>query len=316
MTRTWIDAVLQAAGNGAIVRAVVVQCRGSCPREVGADMLIGESWTEGTVGGGALEHDVIATARAMLAEPSGPWQRSVRTYHLGPDLNQCCGGAAMVLLERFGESERNCLERLSGQSDVGVVVRPLTSGAPISAAIVEQAARLIEGSDGVFTFEEAVTPTSSPLVIYGAGHVARAVVRALDGLPFSVMWIDIADDRFPNPVPPGVAVIVSAEPAAAVADMGRDAYHLVMTHSHELDEAIVTAVLRHGAFCYLGMIGSETKAARFRQRLARSGNEPDLIKRLMSPIGLAGLAGKAPAVIAASVAADLLLRRSRAANGD
>lgn len=279
-------------------------------------MLIGESWTDGTVGGGALEHDVIAAARAMLAGSEERWHREARTYHLGPDLNQCCGGAATVLLERYGEGERISLKRLAGQEGMNGVVRPLTSGVPPSAATVKGRTGLVTRSDGVTLFEEALAPSPTPLVIYGAGHVARAVVRALDGLPFAVTWIDIADDRFPSPPVAGVEVIVSTDPAATVAGMPPNLFHLVMTHSHDLDEAIVAAILHHGAFSYLGMIGSATKAARFRQRLARRGLAPDQIGRLVSPIGLAGLEGKAPAVIAASVAADLLLRRSRTANGD
>lgn len=316
MTRHWIEAVLGATRNGAIVRAVVVRCDGSCPREVGAAMLIGANWTDGTVGGGALEYDVIVAGRHMLSSTRGAWQREVRTYHLGPDLNQCCGGAAMVLLEKYGARERRLLEQVAGQVVANGIARPLIPGTPVAAVIVGGMAKLATQSDGVIVFEEAMKPPTTPLVIYGAGHVARAVVRALDGLPFEVIWIDVAADRFPSEIAGGVRVVVSADPAQTLATAPRSAFHLVMTHSHELDEAIVAAILKNDAFGYLGMIGSATKAARFRQRLARAGFGHDLIGRLVSPIGLAGIEGKEPAIIAASVAADLLLRRQTAVNGN
>ena len=135
-------------------------------------------------------------------------------------------------------------------------------------------------------------------------------MQVLDGLPFDVTWGDVALERFPEQYPRGVAVVAGDLPSIA-ATAAADAFHLVMTHSHSLDEEIVAAVLRRSAFGFLGLIGSKTKRARFRQRLLKSGLERNLVDRMECPIGLAGLAGKAPRVIAVSVAADLLLRRQR-----
>jgi xanthine dehydrogenase accessory factor len=305
MSLTWIDAVVRAAGVGPVVRAVVIDAKGSTPREVGAWMLIGVDHLEGTIGGGALEHACVARARSMLADGAAlPWHRVLAHFHLGPELNQCCGGAVMILLERFGPLE---VAALGVSAEHHGEVSAIHSLAP-GAAITFGPGRATElglqsGSD---TFVEPLGDVLTPVIIYGAGHVGRALVRALDGLPFAVTWCDavrareMADLRIREGDLPAMA---RAAPHGA--------YHLVMTHSHTLDEAIVAAVLHAGSLSYLGLIGSATKAARFRQRLLKAGIEPCCVAQIHCPIGLPGLMGKAPAVIAASVAADLLLRRQK-----
>ena len=100
-------------------------------------------------------------------------------------------------------------------------------------------------------------------------------------------------------------------PELLVDEAPANAVVLVMTHSHPLDEAICEAVLRRGDFAYLGLIGSATKRARFRQRLREAGIAAPLLDRMICPIGLPGIRSKEPSAIAASVAADLLIRRER-----
>jgi xanthine dehydrogenase accessory factor len=82
--------------------------------------------------------------------------------------------------------------------------------------------------------------------------------------------------------------------------------YLVLTHRHDLDFEICRAILARDDIGWAGVIGSATKAASFRKRLARQGVAPDRIARLVSPIGVCGIASKAPAAIAVSVAAQLL----------
>ena len=88
------------------------------------------------------------------------------------------------------------------------------------------------------------------------------------------------------------------------------AFYLVLTHSHDLDLAITEAVLRRGDFGYLGLIGSATKRARFLRRFEQRGIAPDALARLTCPIGVPGIAGKQPAVIALAVVAQLLQQDS------
>jgi xanthine dehydrogenase accessory factor len=143
-----------------------------------------------------------------------------------------------------------------------------------------------------------------PLYIYGAGHVGRAVVRALQPLPFSISWIDVADERFPRSIPANVQTISSADPAATALTAPADALHLIMTFSHALDLAICHAVLSRD-FLWAGLIGSVTKRARFERRLRQGGIDERAIAGLQCPIGIGGITAKEPAMIAVSVAAQL-----------
>ena len=318
MMRSWIDEVLEKMDGGAVVRAVVVDARGSCPRDTGAAMLVGAGGSSGTIGGGALEHAITEQARFVIEENAGlAWFRHETRFQLGPELNQCCGGAMSVLLERYGESERSTLQVLA-QIGTGVVVqRPLTTGTPLAIANCGSVTGLSRETFGVAIFAEPLAMPRQSLVIYGAGHVARAVVRALEGLPFEITWADEEAGRFPVAAPIGVTMLATSDIDRAVNAARMDALHLVMTRSHALDEAIVAAILRRGAFGYLGLIGSATKKARFRQRLAKAGFTDADIGRMICPIGLAELRGKSPAEIAIGVAADLLRRfGSQPSNSD
>ena len=153
-------------------------------------------------------------------------------------------------------------------------------------------------------------PEPAPLFtlqLYGAGHVGRAIARLLDDLPCRVQWIDERDDAFP--AAPGAAHIerLCVEPVQAEVAQARPfACYLVLTHSHDLDLAITEAVLRRGDFSYLGLIGSATKRARFLHRLASRGLPDDTLARLTCPIGLPGITGKQPELIAVAVVAQLL----------
>ena len=151
------------------------------------------------------------------------------------------------------------------------------------------------------------------LQLHGAGHVGRAIVRALADLDVRVQWVDEREDEFPPGIDgPQVQRIVSDSPEAEVATAPPGAFFLVMTHRHDLDERITQAILQRGDFHYLGLIGSATKRARFLHRYESRGVPAETLSRLTCPIGLPGLTGKEPAVIAASVVAQLLLVTSLA----
>lgn len=150
-----------------------------------------------------------------------------------------------------------------------------------------------------------------PLYLFGAGHVGKAVVRVLADLPFDITWVDSRAELFPTELPANAARRPSDEPACVVASAPTDAFYLVMTHSHPLDLEICARVLQRGDFAYLGLIGSETKRARFAGRLRAIGHSADAISRITCPIGVPGIASKAPAAIAVSVAAQLLMFAER-----
>jgi xanthine dehydrogenase accessory factor len=150
---------------------------------------------------------------------------------------------------------------------------------------------------------DAVTaPAPRPLWIYGAGHVGRAIVHVMQPLPeFAITWVDTDNERFPQTE---VTTLVAADPARAARHAPADADHLILTYSHEIDLALCHAVLSHD-FNSVGLIGSATKWARFKGRLAALGHSSAQISRIACPIGDPSL-GKHPSAIALGVATAMI----------
>ncbi|MFT3804662.1 MAG: xanthine dehydrogenase accessory protein XdhC [Burkholderiaceae bacterium] len=299
LARCWLG----AAQPCAIVH--VTAAAGSTPRGTGTRMLVRADRIAGTIGGGHLEFRAIALARQALSDAhAGTFAPRHHRFALGPSLGQCCGGRIEIAIE------------------------------PLSAAAL------------------AAWPARPPrfhLMLYGAGHVGQALVRALAPVACTIDWIDSRDAIVPADAGLAAAdrgegsgadhgVIADADFAAdfgtdlaARADTGSgadhapprrwtisdapesdarlapaDAYHLVMTHDHDLDLRICEQVLDRDRFGFLGLIGSRTKRARFESRLLARGIPAARIARLQCPIGMPGIIGKEPEVIALSVAAQLL----------
>lgn len=146
------------------------------------------------------------------------------------------------------------------------------------------------------------------VVLFGAGHVGRALAPLLAGLPLRLEWVDSRAAEFPARVPEGIRVRLLDEPEDAVSEAPPGSYFLVMTHNHPLDYALAEAVLKRGDAGFLGMIGSRTKARRFQMRLEQRGYPPELIAQMHCPIGLAEVPGKRPLEVAISIAAQVIAR--------
>ena len=164
------------------------------------------------------------------------------------------------------------------------------------------------GGAVVLQFEAAealATGGGAPLWVWGAGHVGRAVVATMAPLPdVAITWIDTETARFPDPVPDRVETIIAADMARLMAHAPDQAHHLILSYSHDIDLALCHAALTRG-FASCGLIGSETKWARFRSRLAALGHLDAEISRILCPIGDPDL-GKHPQAIAVGVAGRLL----------
>jgi xanthine dehydrogenase accessory factor len=198
---------------------------------------------------------------------SGDAVETTRDCSLGPSLGQCCGGAVQLGFERVGP-------------------------------------------DDVAQLEARLAPRLAPLALFGGGHVGKALVQALAPLPFAITWIDSRDEIFPTQVAGNVACEHSDPVEAAVPALAPGARVLIMSFSHAEDLGIVAACLRRlrekEDLPYVGLIGSKTKWATFRHRLEQRGFSAGELARITCPIGLPGIKGKQPEVIAASVAAQIL----------
>jgi xanthine dehydrogenase accessory factor len=155
---------------------------------------------------------------------------------------------------------------------------------------------------------EPFYPSTVTLALFGAGHVARALVHTLDGVPLRVFWVDERDGAFPDALP--AFVQTATDPLASVARLPAGAHVLVMTHSHERDYQLIAALLKRRDLATIGLIGSGSKWGQFRNRLRRDEVPDDQVARVRCPIGLPGLKGKRPAEIAIAVAAQLLMDMS------
>jgi xanthine dehydrogenase accessory factor len=197
-------------------------------------------------------------------------------FALGPSLGQCCGGAVTL---RFAPLDDDALSHWP------------------------------------------TVPPMFRLQLYGAGHVGRAIATLLATLDVEVDWIDERDAEFPDALLPGAPwpahirkVCVDAIDAE-VPQAAPDSCYLVLTHNHDLDLRITEAILRRGDFAFLGLIGSKTKRQRFVHRFERRGIAPEVIERMTCPIGLPGIDGKQPELIAVAVVAQLLQAHGWQARG-
>ena len=147
------------------------------------------------------------------------------------------------------------------------------------------------------------------LVLFGAGHVGRAVVKILTDIPCAVTWVDSRENEFPDDIAANVKRVCTDEPECEVDAAAAGSNFLVMTHSHALDQALSERILKRNDFAYFGLIGSVSKRRQFERRLLKRSVSQAQLARMRCPIGVDGIAGKEPATIAIAVAAELLQHR-------
>lgn len=304
--RAWRQLTDLITRHGAAALITVHDVKGSAPREVGARMVVRPDGAfHGTIGGGQLEFLMLDIAHEMLAAGRGPTR--IIDQALGPDLGQCCGGRVKILIEIFDKRDLADIAPLVAAEDKGGLFE-------VECRMENDRVRREVGSavgDDIGTgWHETHGEARTPVLLFGAGHVGRALVLALAPLPFSIRWLDDREDAFPAHVPSNTAAVHMRDPEAEIAEANPGSLILVMTHDHPLDMAITAAALKRG-FPYVGLIGSATKRARFEKRFRELGLSAERIASLVCPVGLPGIADKDPAVIAASVTAQLLQVRER-----
>lgn len=313
----WPDIERFIAEQGAAALVTLAQSQGSSPREAGARMVVRpDGGFTSTIGGGALEWMALAEAQAVIARGKGEIRRIDQS--LGPDLGQCCGGRVLVTIERFDAADASSVGPFAAAERIG----PFATIAHVEAGrLVRQAAEAPTGSEhSSATYEELPDgriverfgSAATPLYLFGAGHVGRSLALALAPLPFVVTWIDPRPEAFPQHIPANVTCIIEPAPARLLEQAPGNAFIAIMTHSHPLDLDVAAAALKAGRFPYVGLIGSETKRARFVSMMRKLGLGEVAIDKLVCPIGLTQIHDKAPAAIAASIVAQLLITREQA----
>ena len=322
------------AREGRAVRVTIAATRGSAPREAGASMIVTARDAQGTIGGGHLEFEAIRIARdALRTGEAGSW---LVRFPLAARLGQCCGGVATILF-RCVAADEDWIGALHRAVDGGETVALATAVTretappelvtsretpvrtlPLEVLVPAQgllarsdAAPFVIESGGRTWFVERVAAPDFRIVVFGNGHVGRALVQILGALPCRVTWIDEREQDFPATVPSNVTVVATDAPDAEVRAASPGSIFLVMTHSHALDFDIVAAILARDDFVYAGMIGSKSKRAQLERRLNARGFGEDAIARVTCPIGIAGIGGKEPGVIALAVAAELVQASER-----
>jgi xanthine dehydrogenase accessory factor len=268
--RPW-QALAKALHLGPAVLVSVEQVQGSGPREVGAWMAVSRDQLFATIGGGQLEFDAIARGREFLN--AGGVSEEFKRYALGPSLGQCCGGIVHLRYEWLDASQAGGLrQRLAHEEQL------------------------------------------MPVALFGGGHVGRAIIELLGRLPAEMMWIDSRDEIFPATLPDNVQAEHSDPVQSAVQDLAPGSKVLIMSFSHAEDLDVVAACLKrhreHGDLPYVGLIGSKSKWATFRHRLKARGFSEAELAHVTSPIGVPGIDGKQPEVIAVAVVAQLLQGRT------
>ena len=250
---------------------------GSAPRDAGAWMAVFTDSLLGTIGGGHLEHQAIERARELLAlQPSksglaqGAAAPELMRMALGPSLGQCCGGVVHLSLQR------------------------------------------VNAQDAATLREQLDTPRM-PVALFGGGHVGHALAELLARLPVALHWIDSREGIFPDALPAHVVCEHSEPVQGAVASLVPGSRVLIMSFSHAEDLDVLALCLtrqrQRGDLPYIGLIGSQTKWASFRHRLEARGFTTEELAHVTCPIGVPGIEGKEPEVIAVAVAAQLLQGR-------
>ena len=278
-----------------VARVVIISTKGSAPRKANAHMFVTENHIFGSIGGGQLEYQITSICREHLATLK-KFGREVRKFALGPSLGQCCGGSVNALIEYFHYSDIIEIRKLEQARNL--IHELLTDKFPYEG---NQSLSLDEKK----FFQEQIIDTKTDLFIWGAGHTGREIISSTKSLPLTRYWIDISRERFPNIIDDDVNAIWIKDPTRLINNFPDGGIHLILTHSHALDLAIIQSLLKDNRFYKLGLIGSKTKKVRFRTQLVKAGFSLNDIEQIICPIGLPEITGDEPFRIALSVAGQI-----------
>ena len=160
-------------------------------------------------------------------------------------------------------------------------------------------------------FFDPHVPQSWPVTIFGAGHIAQALVPVLVPLPCNITCIDPRQEWLDRlPMARNLRAIRHDDPASLVDTLPDDAFVLFMTQGHATDRPGLQRALERRNFPFIGVIGSAAKATVLRRELTDAGLPPERAKQFHCPVGME-FGTNHPHEIALSIAAQLLAERDR-----
>lgn len=328
-----LESILQTLelGQGLILVSILASS-GSTPRGAGAMMLVFEDGhTEGTIGGGAVEHAAQLHARELLKEHTSDTRGYCLNKNDVADLGMICGGDVTVYFQYLCGQEmlplfRHLLSLYSKNTD-SWLIRKLEDHQVTAMAVFDQDG--LHGGDGMdpaFLREhlqsravwlpgepsyyiEPVTQAGR-VYVFGGGHVSQELVPVLAHVGFPVIVYEDREDFARKELFPQAADILLGDfrNISASVTFTENDYVIIMTRGHQADFEILAQVLKH-QLSYIGCIGSRAKIAATRERLTALGYPENIYNQVHSPIGLS-IGAETPAEIAVSIAGELIRHRA------
>lgn len=163
----------------------------------------------------------------------------------------------------------------------------------------------------VTIFFEIFPATNFNIVIFGAGHIGKSVIKILEDIDCHVKWFDSRTELFPENSASHIQKFTMKQAELTVECCMQNSYFLIMTHDHALDQTLCEAIISKGDSHYCGLIGSHTKSLKFKQRMKKKGYSQLELERLTCPMGLSSIKTKKPMEIAVSIVAELLIHHKK-----
>jgi len=316
--RVWQFLKKRLPGSASVMLAVVAASEGSSPGKPGFKMAVAADGTAGTVGGGALEQEVVKLCRDWLKDSglsagfSAILRRFVHREGEGEGRSgMICSGAQTVIFRKISDMDRPAWEAVLAAAQGATGTLRITADKFFFATgeRLETALDFVQRSDQEWLYREQLG-APPVLSIIGGGHVSLALSRIMRTLGF---YVRVFDDRV------GVDTMESNSCAAEkhvipydrIGEMipeGSDHYAVIMTFGHQSDESVL-AQLVGKSLAYLGMLGSPAKVRQIFHNLEKKGFGSGSLRRVRAPVGLP-IHSHTAEEIAVSIAAQIISERN------
>jgi xanthine dehydrogenase accessory factor len=310
----WLVTILQAEQRAVLL--LVVTSRGSSPGKAGAKMAISEDGAMiGTIGGGAVEYELLQQAKTLLAVGEGAYVCTKIHHptkeHQEQESGQICGGEQTVLLYPCSSTDLQLFEQLADTTNSR---RPcLLTLTPNSASLSYELNKInrpcfITTSEHNWQYQEVIGQPDTAYLI-GGGHISLALAQILSLLEFDVVVLD-ERHNLKTMTDNSYAIqkkVVSYQQISNAINFGLHSYVVIMTHSHKTDQIVLEQLLNQ-PLAYLGMLGSARKVKQIKQNLGDKIT-PKLWQNLHAPCGLP-ICSETPMEIAISIAAEIIQQRN------